>query len=395
MSLVTMARKVKAQQGVSKKGFSLNGTYKESGAARSTVKTSLTSRRNRYNTAVCFGGEEGIQCERVWDGKKEVPKDGGMTMGAGDSIRASEYIDKLRYTAARCKNLLFNSETIGQIIKVILNTETNNYMIETGGKRYQAKWYNSNMAIKNIADTSGGDVIIDAVSAKGRRTTTVGVVPATLSELQTATFLIKDAYDEVGTLVEPTLTVPERGLIPTDTVSPVKDFYVQKAYANAVALKTAFAKFTLDGVTAISTGAWDGIVDTANPALIFPQDIGTTIVITNAAGNSVTYLQNDLRHFTLKTNKVSFENPEMTIFEPVGCDSLSQYIKPDGSGAGGTGSGLGGAIGRDQRGYYGRGSCKVTYVNKDPAFEPKGYDGPGGYLDMVKMPHDDTARYCG
>ena len=258
MSLVTMARKVKAQQGVSKKGFSLNGTYKESGTPRTTVKTSLTSRRNRYNTAVCFGGQEGIQCERVWDGKKEVPKDGGISMAGGDAIRASEYIDRLRYTVARCKNLLFKTDMIGADVKVIL--EGDNYIIRSNEKNYPVKWYNSTGAIKVLADTGSGEAIIKSISVTGRRTTTI------------------------------------------------------------------------------------------------------------KNDNSV---------------ELSFENPERTIFEPVGCDTISD------------GSGLGGTAGSDNRGYYGRGSCKVHYVNKDPAFEPKGYDGPGGYLDMIKMPHDDTARYCG
>jgi len=259
MSLVTMARKVKAQQGVSKNGFSLNGTYKESGAPRTTVKTSLTSRRNRYNTAVCFGGQEGIQCERVWDGKKEVPKDGGISMAGGDAIRASEYIDRLRYTVGRCKNLLFKTDKVGADVKVLFDTETNNYVIRSNEKNYQVKWYNSTGAIKAFADIEDGNAVIKSISVTGRRTTTI-----------------------------------ER---------------------------------------------------------------------------------------TLKT--LSFENPERSIYEPVGCDTLSD------------GSGLGGTAGADDRGYYGRGRCKVTWVNKDPAFEPKGYDGPGGYLDMIKMPHDDKSNYCG
>ena len=392
-----MARKVKAQQGVSKKGFSLNGTYKESGAPRTTVKTSLTSRRNRYNTAVCFGGEDGIQCERVWDGKKEVPKDGGLTMGAGDSIRASEYIDKLRYTAARCKNLLFKTDMIGADVKVIL--EGNNYIIRSNEKNYPVKWYNSTGAIKVLADTNNGEAIIKSISVTGRRTTTITskvdlLTPVTYATTTEATAGIyqespttgaqKFGDDEQNTLFE----VLEQG----------KEFYIKinhniaaaAAATAAATLKTKFGDFTdIDGVTLTAQDIAPWPADTDPFWVSFDFELGRTIEI--PAGT--TYLQKKLRHFTLKT--LSFENPELTIFEPVGCDSLSQYIKPDGSGAGGTGSGLGGAIGRDQRGYYGRGSCKVTYVNKDPAFEPKGYDGPGGYLDMIKMPHDDTARYCG
>jgi hypothetical protein len=373
MSLVTMARKVKAQQGVSKKGFSLNGAYKESGAPRTTVKTSLTSRRNRYNTAVCFGGQEGIQCERVWDGKKEVPKDGGISMAGGDAIRASEYIDRLRYTVARCKNLLFKTDMIGADVKVILVGD--NYIIRSNEKNYPVKWYNSTGAIKVLADTGSGDAIIKSISVTGRRTTiieskvTLGTPTTIYSNTTQATAGIyqespttgaqKFGDDELNTLFE----VLDQG----------KEFYIKIDYTDADTLKTNFTNFTDINGDDILEADWIADIVAVPPTNFI---IGRSVDI-----NGTPYLQKNLRHFTLKT--LSFENPERTIFEPVGCDSISD------------GSGLGGTAGSDNRGYYGRGSCKVHYVNKDPAFEPKGYDGPGGYLDMIKMPHDDTARYCG
>ena len=79
---------------------------------------------------------------------------------------------------------------------------------------------------------------------------------------------------------------------------------------------------------------------------------------------------------------MSFKNPEKFIFKPVGCDALS------------AGSGLGGTAGADNRGYYGRGRCKVHYVNKSPQFQPKTYTGTGGYLDKLKRPNTDIS-FCG
>ena len=369
MSLVTMARKVKAQQGVSKKGFSLNGTYKESGAPRTTVKTSLTSRRNRYNTAVCFGGQEGIQCERVWDGKKEVPKDGGISMAGGDAIRASEYIDRLRYTVARCKNLLFKTDMIGADVKVILVGD--NYIIRSNEKNYPVKWYNSTGAIKVLADTGSGDAIIKSISVTGRRTTTI---ESKVTQDTPTTIYSNTTQATAGIYQELSTTGISVSTADIDVVNLGKEFYIKIDYTDAATLKDNFTNFTDINGDDILTDPWPAAADAYWIGFIFK--IGRTVVI-----NEITYLQKNLRHFTLKT--LSFENPERTIFEPVGCDSISD------------GSGLGGTAGSDNRGYYGRGSCKVHYVNKDPAFEPKGYDGPGGYLDMIKMPHDDTARYCG
>ena len=79
---------------------------------------------------------------------------------------------------------------------------------------------------------------------------------------------------------------------------------------------------------------------------------------------------------------LTFKNPEVYIFEPVGCSTLSD------------GSGLGGTSGSDNRGYYGRGRCKVHYVSKSPQFQIKTYTGTGGYLDKIKRPNTD-ASFCG
>lgn len=373
MSIVAMARKVRAQQGVSKKGFSLNGTYPETSKTRTTVKTSLTSRRNRYNTSVCFGGEEGIQCERVWDKKKAPAGEGGISMASGEAIRASEYIERLRYTVSRCKNLLFKTNMVGADVKVILDTETNNYVIRSNEKNYHVKWYNSTSAIKVLADANLGTATIKSISVTGRRTTTIetNVTNATPGTLyNNTTEATEGIYQELSTTGGQVSTTDPDVI---DVVNEGKEFYIKKDHVDVNTLKANFADFTYENGLAISEEDWVDIVDTDTPTNF---KLGRTVSI-----NGKTYHQVGLRHFTLKT--LSFENPERSIYEPVGCDTLS------------AGSGLGGTAGVDNRGYYGRGSCKVTWVNKDPAFEPKGYDGAGGYLDMIKMPHDDNARYCG
>ena len=79
---------------------------------------------------------------------------------------------------------------------------------------------------------------------------------------------------------------------------------------------------------------------------------------------------------------LTFKNPEAYIFEPVGCGTIS------------AGSGLGGTAGADNRGHYGRGRCKVFYINKSPQFQPKTYTGIGGYLDKLKRPNTDIS-FCG
>ena len=79
---------------------------------------------------------------------------------------------------------------------------------------------------------------------------------------------------------------------------------------------------------------------------------------------------------------LTFKNPEAYIFEPVGCGTIS------------AGSGLGGTAGADNRGHYGRGRCKVFYINKSPQFQPKTYTGVGGYLDKLKRPNTDIS-FCG
>tara|TARA_B000000557_G_C20491512_1_gene324037 strand:- start:190 stop:540 length:351 start_codon:yes stop_codon:yes gene_type:complete len=83
---------------------------------------------------------------------------------------------------------------------------------------------------------------------------------------------------------------------------------------------------------------------------------------------------------------LSFWNPEITIFEPVGC------IKDIAEGGGGAQTGGGTSL--NDVGYYGRNKCKVHYVRKDRSLDTKSFGGLGGYLDRVKQPNLDPS-YCG
>ena len=83
------------------------------------------------------------------------------------------------------------------------------------------------------------------------------------------------------------------------------------------------------------------------------------------------------------TDDLSFRNPEISIFEPVGC------IKDISGGAQ-----TGGGTSLNDVGYYGRNKCKVFYVNKEKSFEPLSFGGLGGHLEKLKQPNLDPS-YCG
>ena len=74
MSIVAMKKKMEAKRGLSTggKGFSINPKVKCSDVNSTTVGSARQARQNLVKRAVCFSGSEGIQCERVWDGK-ELP----------------------------------------------------------------------------------------------------------------------------------------------------------------------------------------------------------------------------------------------------------------------------------------------------------------------------------
>ena len=118
MSIVAMKKKMEAKRGLSTggKGFSLNPKVKCSDVNSTTVKSSRHARQNLVKRAVCFSGSEGIQCERVWDGRRAPD-----CMGSGDSMTQNEYLEK-RTNAASCKNVVINFlNAKSNISKLLLN----------------------------------------------------------------------------------------------------------------------------------------------------------------------------------------------------------------------------------------------------------------------------------
>ena len=155
MSIVAMKKKMEAKRGLSTggKGFSINPKVKCSDVNSTTVGSARQARQNLVKRAVCFSGSEGIQCERVWDGKR-APN----CMGPGDSITQEEYIEKKRTNAASCKNVLLNfNNTIANVSTLIVeyNNDTERYEIEYLGKKSSVDWNHTNKYIGDIVSSIG------------------------------------------------------------------------------------------------------------------------------------------------------------------------------------------------------------------------------------------------
>lgn len=155
MSIVAMKRKMEAKRGLSTggKGFSLNPKVKCGDVNSATVKSARQARQNLVKRDVCFSGSEGIQCERVWDGKRQA-----NCMGSGDSMTQEEYIEKKRTSAASCKNVVLNfTNTTANLSTVIVeyNSEKERYEIEYDGNRYQVDWNHSDKYVGNVLSTIG------------------------------------------------------------------------------------------------------------------------------------------------------------------------------------------------------------------------------------------------
>ena len=156
MSIVAMKKKMEAKRGLSTggKGFSLNPKVKCSDVNSTTVKSSRQARQNLVKRAVCFSGSEGIQCERVWDGRRAPD-----CMGAGDSMTQNEYLEKRELMQLVAKNVVINflnaKSNISEVI-VEYDTEKAVYEIEFLGKKYQVDWNHSNSYIGSVLSTIGG-----------------------------------------------------------------------------------------------------------------------------------------------------------------------------------------------------------------------------------------------
>ena len=265
MSIVAMKRKMEAKKNQSVGGkFSLNGRRCGSDVVPQSVKNSKYSNRKHYKTKACFNGQDGVMCERVWDGSKMpgIWENYGGGVATGESLTQEEYIEEKRLKSTQCINLLFTYiNVVLGVTKITVFKDGDSYSITFRGKNYSPRWNHDNALIASVVGTEA-EGTIEGIGVKGRRVTTV--------------------------------------------------------------------------------------------------KIGTT--------------------------ELTFENPEISIFEPVGCiDDIAE---------GGGGAQTGGGTSLNDVGYYGRNKCKVFFVNKDRSFEPLSFGGLGGYLERIKQPGLDPS-YCG
>lgn len=146
-----MKRKAAAKTGISAGGgFSLNGSRAGTSHATTSVKTGRYARNNYYKTRVCFNGAEGIQCERVWDGKKMVGGPGSISMGSGESISQEEYISRKRYNwGTGCKDLIFRASNVGDHVSIVLGSD-GNYQVSFGGKTHNVHWNNDILGVSGF-----------------------------------------------------------------------------------------------------------------------------------------------------------------------------------------------------------------------------------------------------
>ena len=155
MSIVAMKNKMEAKRGLSGggKGFSLNPKVKCTDINSATVKSARQARQNLVKRAACFSGSEGIQCERVWDGKRAPD-----CMGSGESMTQEEYIEKKRTDVASCKNVLLNfTNTTANLSTIIIeyNQDRGIYEIEYDGNKFQVDWNHTNSYIGSVISTIG------------------------------------------------------------------------------------------------------------------------------------------------------------------------------------------------------------------------------------------------
>ena len=376
MSIVAMKRKMEAKKNLSKNGnFSLNGKRCNSNVVAASVKNARYARSNLHKTKVCFNGEDGVQCERVWDGKRMpgVWEDYGGGTAMGESLTQEEYIEKKRLKSTECLNLLFtynNFEAGVTVISIFKDLDT--FSFNFGGKKYTPVWNHSyNVIASNVqaaAEKKAGDDLAiainkkegaeaaEAVAGAGANTLTnnelIGLVDAT-TNTKTGTDAI---YFQQG------IDAIKNAITPSDIASSAAGPTGGKAQA-AAALVVIQAEHT-DAVAY----AGNPNIDTCEGKLksIGVKGLRTTVVTVSTALGDI---------------DMSFKNPEISIFEPVGCiEGLTQ------SGDGGTSI--------NDIGYYGRGTCKVHYVRKDRSMEIKYYDGLGGYMDRLKQPNLDPS-FCG
>ena len=377
MSIVAMKRKMEAKKNLSTGGsFSLNGKRCNSDVVNASVKNARYARSNLHKTKVCFNGEDGVKCERVWDGKRMpgVWEDYGGGTAMGESLTQEEYIEKKRLKSTECLNLLFtynNFESGVTVISIFKDGEV--FSFNFGGKKYTPVWNHSyNVIASSVQAAAEQKAVFDLDIAEIKKDGAAAALEAVANRDDTVTnnqligFIITEVTNpETGKdaiYFQQGIDAIKNAITPSDVVRSAAGPTGGKAQANAA--------FDLVDAEKEAAHAY-----AANPNIDVCDGILKSIGVKGLRTTVVSLVTNS------GNIDLSFKNPEVSIFEPVGCiEGLTQ------SGDGGTSI--------NDIGYYGRGTCKVHYVRKDRSLEIKYYDGLGGYMDRLKQPNLDPS-FCG
>jgi len=364
MSIVVMKRKAEAQRGISRgASFSLNGTHTcGDGSSKTSVGSAWSARQNVYNTRVRFNGRNDLIAERVWTGSK-MPD----SMGGGEAETQTEYIERRRMASTKCMNLLFNDSHIGNLFQI----DSFASGITFNGTLYPVNWYKGESYITTLV---GRSFAINTLGERGLRTMTA------TGYIFTNDTAFRTTYSTYALLTE-TYTAPTVPL-----ADSVYNANITKALGDTNYIKISYLTNT-------------GVYAVLEPAVLAVPAADQHIYGIKLTYNGIEYIYTAFA--------ITFQNPELTQFpvasckhEPAtypgsvgGCGSNASRINgcPVTTSRGKNGASGGGGVGRHARV---PGGCSINIVNKDPAFDAKGYSAGGGYLDQIKIPHTD-ALYCG
>lgn len=376
MSIVAMKRKMEAKKNQSVGGnFSLNGRRCGTDVVPQSVKNSKYSNRNHFKTKACFNGEGGVMCERVWDGAKMpgIWENYGGGTATGESLTQEEYIEEKRLKSTQCINLLFTYvNVVFGVTKITVFKDNDSYSITFRGKNYYPRWNHDNTVIANVIAIEAQNVANKTRDDLGHKKDGAVAASAAASAIDNGL-----SANNVVTAIQ-AVSVPGT-LTGTDAINYQSGI---DAVKDAITLSSLLG--TAGAAKSDAEAAKDLIIAQHTDAVTYANDPRLTLVEGTIEGISV----KGRRVTTVKigTTDLTFENPEISIFEPVGC------IKDIADGGGG--SQTGGGTSLNDVGYYGRNKCKVFFVNKEKSFEPLSFGGLGGHLEKLKQPNLDPS-YCG
>ena len=371
-----MKRKMEAKKNQSVGGnFSLNGRRCGTDVVPQSVKNSKYSNRNHFKTKACFNGKGGVMCERVWDGKKMpgIWENYGGGVPTGESLTQEEYIEEKRLKSTQCINLLFTYvNVVFGVTKITVFKDGDSYSITFRGKNYSTRWNHDNAVIASVIATEAQSAANKTRDDLGHKKDGAVAAEAAASGIDSGLSANNVVTAIQGVSVPGTLTG-------TDAINYQSGI---NAVKDAITLSTLIG--TAGAAKSDATAAKDLIVAQHTDAVTYANDPLLTLAEGTIEGIGV----KGRRVTTVKigTTDLTFENPEISIFEPVGC---IKDIAEDGGGAQ-----TGGGTSLNDVGYYGRNKCKVFFVNKDRSFEPLSFGGIGGYLEKIKQPGLDPS-YCG